>query len=461
MQKAFFLVTVLASTLTLAASNVALAQSDPAALLEQAVEAIARGDTAGALAMFADDAIIDGAGLCAAAPCVGKAAIQQELEREVADKVHVTILKTSVSGNVVTSRFEARSDTVKHAGIERIIGWIIAEMKGAKIASMRGGIPERSDPQTARFVGLFGLAPTLGTAHTARIEVHPFRTVTLTDQQFLTGAKDGPPVVIAGELRLPGPGTDRLPAVVLVHGSGGVNAKVDRWSQELNGIGVATFILDSFTARGIVETATNQAQLGGLTMINDAYRALEVLATHWRIDPARIALMGFSRGGRVALYASLTRFQRLHGPTDVAFAAYLPFYAPCNVTYIDDGEVSDRPIRLFHGTADDTTPVAPCRAYVERLRQAGKDVQLTEYADARHGFDNHLLTAPVFVPQAQNGRRCTLEEQPVGQYRLTARPFRLGAPCLERGITVAYHAQAHRAALKAVKDFLTMTFNLK
>jgi len=463
MPQSFFLVTVLASTLMLAASTVAHAQRDPAALLEQAVEAIARGDTAGALALFADDAIIDGAGLCAAAPCVGKAAIQQELEREVADKVHVTMLKTYVSGNVVTSRFEARNDTVTHAGIERIIGWTIAEMQGAKIASLRGGIPERSDPQTARFVGLVGLAPTLGNAQTARIEVHPFHTVTLTDQQFLTGAKDSQPVMIAGELRLPRPGPDRLPAVVLVHGSGGVTGNVDRWSQELTGIGVATFIIDSFTARGIVETATHQAQLGGLTMINDAYRALEVLAKHPHLDPARIALMGFSRGGRVALYASLTRFQRLHGPADVAFAAYLPFYAPCNVTYIDDGKVSDRPMRLFHGAADAVTPVAPCRAYVERLRQAGKDVQLIEYPEAQHGFDSHLLTAPVFVPQGQNGRRCLLEEQPVGQliHRDTAQPFRLDDPCLERGTTIAYNAQAHRAALKAVKDFLTMTFHLK
>jgi len=140
MPQSFFLVTVLASTLMLAASTVAHAQRDPAALLEQAVEAIARGDTAGALALFADDAIIDGAGLCAAAPCVGKAAIQQELEREVADKVHVTMLKTYVSGNVVTSRFEARSDTVTHAGIERIIGWTIAEMQGA---ATRVIVPEK------------------------------------------------------------------------------------------------------------------------------------------------------------------------------------------------------------------------------------------------------------------------------------------------------------------------------
>src|SRR6266487_112507 len=91
MQKSFFLVTVLASTLTLAASTVALAQSDPAALMKQHVEAIARGNAAGALALYAEDAVIDGGGLCAVAPCVGKAAIQTELERRVADKQHATI----------------------------------------------------------------------------------------------------------------------------------------------------------------------------------------------------------------------------------------------------------------------------------------------------------------------------------------------------------------------------------
>jgi len=152
MQKAFFLVAVLASALTLAASPVALAQSDPGALAQHYLEALDRGDAAGVLALCADDVVIDGGGGCTAAPCVGKAVLQKELERRAADNPPVhTLLQTYVSGNVVTMRFEATSVRVKKAGVERIIEWGIFEIKGEKIAYMRGGITDRSDPQTARF----------------------------------------------------------------------------------------------------------------------------------------------------------------------------------------------------------------------------------------------------------------------------------------------------------------------
>jgi hypothetical protein len=49
---------------------------------------------------------------------------------------------------------------------------------------------------------------------------------------------------------------------------------------------------------------SNQALLGRLNFILDIYRALEVLASHPRVDPGRTALMGFSRGGQAALYSS-------------------------------------------------------------------------------------------------------------------------------------------------------------
>jgi dienelactone hydrolase len=223
-------------------------------------------------------------------------------------------------------------------------------------------------------LSVLAASPRASNAQVARTEIHPIPTLTLPQHQFLTGGENGNPVTIAGVLRFPRTGTAPVPAVILVHGSGGITGNVDRWSTVLNRIGVATFVIDSFTARGIESTMADQAQLGRFDMILDAYRALAVLAAHRRIDATRVALMGFSRGGHVALYASLNRFARMHGPQGVSFAAYLPFYAPCSATYIGDEDVSDAPIRLFHGSADDYTPVAPCRAYVERLRKAGKDV---------------------------------------------------------------------------------------
>jgi dienelactone hydrolase len=297
--------------------------------------------------------------------------------------------------------------------------------------------------------------------HTARIEIHSFESVTLSDEQFLTGAKDAKPVAIGGELRLP-PGTGRFPVVILVHGSGGIGANVHHWAEELNDIGVAAFLLDSFTARGIVQTGSDQSQLGSLTMIADAYRALAVLAKHDRIDPSRIALMGFSKGGEAALHASLKRFQRMYEPAGVSFAAYIPFYAPCNTTYIEGDEVSDRPIRMFHGSADNWVPVAACRDYVKRLQHLGKDIQLTEFPGAYHAFDNPLSPVQRIANAQVRSRRCFLEEREGGVLvnRETGQPFTFQDSCIEWGAMAGYDPQATSEAIKAVTQFLTSLWKL-
>jgi dienelactone hydrolase len=299
-------------------------------------------------------------------------------------------------------------------------------------------------------------------ADVARVELHPFKTRTMSDRQFLTGGKDGAEVAIAGELRIPKAGTERLPAVVLIHGSGGIGRNSADWVRVLNGIGVATFLVDSFTARGLVTVTADQAVLGRLVQTYDAYRALEVVAKHTRVDPARIAAMGFSRGGQAILYASMKRLQKMHGPAEASFAAYIPFYANCGTTFIDDEDLVDKPIRMFHGSADDYVPVAPCRSYVERLRRAGKDVVLTEYADAHHVFDGTNFQPPFRSAQAQTTRRCRVREIEEGRLinSETKEPFSMEDACVERGPTIAYHAEAHQASVQAVTEFLRTTLRV-
>jgi dienelactone hydrolase len=297
----------------------------------------------------------------------------------------------------------------------------------------------------------------------SRIEIYAIPSVTISDQQFLTGDANGKQVTVAGEFRI-AQGSGRLPVVVMMHGSGGVSGVSEAWVHQFNSMGISTFVLDSFSGRGLTSTSTNQALLGRLNFIVDIFHALEILAKHPRVDPDRIVLMGFSRGGQAALYAGMNRFQKLWNKSGAQFAGYIPFYPDCATTYNTDTDVTDRPIRIFHGTPDDYNPVASCKAYVARLKEAGRDVVLTEYPDSPHGFDSGLFgfNASLVSPNAQTVRNCHIKEGEGGQLMNadTQQPFSYKDACVELSPHVGGNPDTAREARKAVAEFLQALFKL-
>ena len=92
--------------------------------------------------------------------------------------------------------------------------------------------------------------------------------------------------IVAGTLVLPPSADDRTPAMVIAHGSGGIlPGREAAWSARLNALGIATFVVDSFTPRGLQSTSRDQSRLSTKANLADALAALRLLATHPRIDP--------------------------------------------------------------------------------------------------------------------------------------------------------------------------------
>jgi hypothetical protein len=122
------------------------------------LRSITQGNGADATSLFTDDATYwfsDGVGGCSATPCVGRAAIGPELERQIALHARFAPLGGDVVGNVggstVTGLWDIRSDRVTAAGSERVLGTATAEVRNDHVASLRITLI-RDDPQTQRFI---------------------------------------------------------------------------------------------------------------------------------------------------------------------------------------------------------------------------------------------------------------------------------------------------------------------
>lgn len=252
----------------------------------------------------------------------------------------------------------------------------------------------------------------------------------------------GPPQTISGELRLP-EGSGPFPAVILAHGCNGSLYTELAWGRTLREWGYATFVLDSFRGRGLFNVCSNPFGLLLPTQrVPDAYGALRLLAANAKIDPKRIALMGFSHGGALTMVASTAWAKETFAPPgEPAFRAFFPFYPGCNAVFPERERVS-APVRIHTGAADDWTPAAPCAELAASLKASGQDVAIKVYPNAYHAFDQSATYE--YLPYAGNGSGCFPKMASVlGPLR---HPNERLPDCITRGATVGPNAQARADA---------------
>lgn len=224
---------------------------------------------------------------------------------------------------------------------------------------------------------------------------------------LLKGNVQDESVNVTGHLFLP-PGSEKVPAVVMMHGSGGIySAMLGYWPEQFNAAGYAVLSVDSFGPRGVKSTAENQSLVPFAADVADAFAALKLLASHPRIDAGRIAIMGFSRGGITVWRTGVKRLiaaQRL--PGGLRFAAHVPVYSGGCVgefrLVTKPGVFTKAPMLWIHGDNDDYTPIGPCQDYADRIGKAGTPVEFVVIPGARHKFDDDD-TRRIKIHGAQTG----------------------------------------------------------
>lgn len=175
--------------------------------------------------------------------------------------------------------------------------------------------------------------------------------------------------------------TGRLPAVVVLHGCDGFHSTMPIWAARLRSWGYVALAIDTLTPRHI----DNGCEGGVNDEPIDAFSALRYLQAQSFVDPTRVAVLGFSRGGGSALLDVDSGSLAPLFPTK--FRAAVAYYPSCDSV----SGVMTAPTLVLGGEDDDWLPIQACRDMMARRDGKGAPVTFIVYPGATHAFD---LDAP-------------------------------------------------------------------
>jgi dienelactone hydrolase len=194
---------------------------------------------------------------------------------------------------------------------------------------------------------------------------------------------------IYGELYLPKSEEKKVPAVIIMHSSGGVFSwREIKMAKELNAHGIAAFVPYSFSARGVHEVKqTSGTDISFGMLMADAYAALNLLSSNPKINSEKIAIMGYSSGGVISLLSDDEKVRKVLANPGLKFAAHVNVYTPALFIF-ENPSPTKAPMLFLNGESDDICPIDKVMEYVEKLKKSGAEVHTIVYPNAFHGFDS-------------------------------------------------------------------------
>ena len=193
------------------------------------------------------------------------------------------------------------------------------------------------------------------------------------------------------------------PAMVILSSSAGVQRHRElHYAAALARAGIAACVVDSFRPRGVRSTVADQGLVSAFQMECDAHAVLLHLRQDPAIDPARIGVMGVSKGGVAAVNSAIAARRRWRG-IDETFALHVAICPGC-VAQHRDPTTTGAPLFFMLARHDDYTPARYAIDYAQRMRAAGNDAIRVKVYAAHHGWES--VGSVYYIANAQNFADC-------------------------------------------------------
>lgn len=199
---------------------------------------------------------------------------------------------------------------------------------------------------------------------------------------------------VEGRFGLPARVTGKVPAVLMLHGSGGVDGRGASYAKALQEAGFATLEITMFPRSSPPGPSVN------LTMPHAA-AALRWLAAQPSVDALRLGAIGSSWGGQMAVMLTSVQVRDRLGKGVPAPAAAVALYPVCtnmsrflawdkHPLYNAHTTMGAVPLLILVGTGDATeNEPRSCDAFVATLPVAAQQRTSVRYFEgATHGFDS-------------------------------------------------------------------------
>jgi carboxymethylenebutenolidase len=185
-------------------------------------------------------------------------------------------------------------------------------------------------------------------------------------------------------------GSERRPGVLVLHTISGPGPNVEAFARDVSAAGYVTLTPDVFSLHDFGPDGRTDHPL----ILKDVDGALAYLQRHARVDRDRIAVVGFSFGGRLAVLAAALYPERVRAVvTYYAITSHRDLGRPLAGRGARAEPLSRHvdairaPVLIHHGEADRTVPASQARLLHDALVRAAKPSILHLYPGADHLFN--------------------------------------------------------------------------